>query len=210
MSTHLAGEDRIAAKTGWRKFIGRVGDWFAYKDRGEWLKDMKGGLSLTATIIATMTFQLATNPPGGVLQASSNETTTSITSCLDNNNTLLCPGEAVLGVLYRDYYLAFLECNTICFVASLTVCLLLVSGIDLNHRFPIWFLSILMCITISTLILTYLFAASMVTPNTIWGPAVGVFNLVLKLWAALAGLVGLFLIIRAFIWGVKKCIRIYK
>nr|AGV40516.1 hypothetical protein [Phaseolus vulgaris] len=37
-----------------------------HKDKDEWLKDMRGNLSLVATVIATMTFQSALNPPGGV------------------------------------------------------------------------------------------------------------------------------------------------
>ncbi|RHN39382.1 putative PGG domain-containing protein [Medicago truncatula] len=36
----------------------------------KWLDDMKGSISLTASLIATLTFSLATNPPGGVVQAS--------------------------------------------------------------------------------------------------------------------------------------------
>ncbi|KAJ1420366.1 hypothetical protein SESBI_14503 [Sesbania bispinosa] len=101
----------------------------------------------------------------------------------------------------------FLEAvgNSICFVASLTVCFLLVSGIDLNHRFLIWLLSIGMCITTTTLIFTYVYAASMVTPDSIWKSTTSEFGLVLVVWGGLAGFVGLLFFIRFFVWGSKNC-----
>ena len=34
---------------------------------GEWLKDMRGNLAMVATVIATVTFQVCLNPPGGVV-----------------------------------------------------------------------------------------------------------------------------------------------
>jgi len=42
---------------GWRKVLKSVGNWMADKDRDEWLKDMRGMLSLVATVIASLTFQ---------------------------------------------------------------------------------------------------------------------------------------------------------
>ncbi|WJX92181.1 hypothetical protein P8452_73861 [Trifolium repens] len=51
---------------GWRKVLERLGDWLSYKDKNKWLEQMRGNLSLMATVIATMTFQMALNPTGGV------------------------------------------------------------------------------------------------------------------------------------------------
>ncbi|RHN39386.1 putative PGG domain-containing protein [Medicago truncatula] len=70
-----------------------------------------------------------------------------------------------LSYLYHDEYLRFLICNTICFIASLSVILLLVSGIPINNKFSMWLLSIGMSIVITSLALTYLYAANMVTPT---------------------------------------------
>ncbi|MCI50145.1 ankyrin repeat plant-like protein, partial [Trifolium medium] len=51
----------------WKKvLLEQVWNYMTYKDKDKWLKDMKGNLSLVATVIATMTFQMALNPPGGV------------------------------------------------------------------------------------------------------------------------------------------------
>src|ERR1044072_2910773 len=83
-----------------------------------------------------------------------------------------CPGEAIFGVLHEVQYLRFLIYNTVSFIASLSVCLLLVSGIPLKHRFVLWFLSIGMCITITSLALTYFAAIMMVTPDRLLDKAV--------------------------------------
>jgi hypothetical protein len=76
-----------------------------------------------------MTFSLATNPPGGVLQASLSDET----DCMTRKKKLICVGEAILANRSHDHYLRFLICNTICFIASLSVILVLVSGIPINR-----------------------------------------------------------------------------
>lgn len=53
----------------WRKMAKHALNWTPYKDKDKWLKDMRGNLSLVATVISTMTFQVAINPPGGVRPA---------------------------------------------------------------------------------------------------------------------------------------------
>ncbi|XP_054779175.1 ankyrin repeat-containing protein BDA1-like [Prosopis cineraria] len=43
-----------------------IDKWLKYN--GDWLEDMRGNLSLVATVISTITFQAALNPPGSVIQ----------------------------------------------------------------------------------------------------------------------------------------------
>ncbi|KAJ1394818.1 PGG domain, partial [Sesbania bispinosa] len=158
----MVGEGERASKRGWRRYLERVGAWLAHKDKGEWFKDMKTSVSLIASIIATMSFQLATNPPGGVVQIGPEDD-------VDHCRAGLCPGQAVLAAgRYSSQYKMFLMSNTICFVVSLSVCLLLVSGISLNQGFLIWLMSFLMCITLTSLTLTYVMATAMVTPHSVW------------------------------------------
>ncbi|WJX92185.1 hypothetical protein P8452_73864 [Trifolium repens] len=135
---------------------------------------MKGNLSLVATIIATMTFQTALNPPGGVrpVKDDKGKHPNEIGCTSQYNITLkLCPGEAVLAVIYSKEYEKFLFWNTICFIASLSVLLMLVSGIRFDHRFPMWLLSMGMCFTLTSLVITYIRAVQLVTPDPVWGPA---------------------------------------
>jgi hypothetical protein len=79
------------------KLFQSLKEWFEYKNKDEWLKDMKTSIILAASIIATMTFSLATNPPGGVLQASFDDVNR---GCLTSNVTgfSLCVGEAYFGL----------------------------------------------------------------------------------------------------------------
>jgi len=64
-------------------------------NQDEWLKDMRGNLSLAATIITTITFQTAINPPGGVTPA----TESGELKCLENLENNPCPGESVLAIV---------------------------------------------------------------------------------------------------------------
>ncbi|ESW07489.1 hypothetical protein PHAVU_010G134000 [Phaseolus vulgaris] len=179
-----------------------MANWLAIKNKEEWLKDMRGNLSLAATIITTITFQTAINPPGGVRPATENEKL----KCPENLENNPCPGESVLAIVYQEAYVRFLLFNTICFVSSLAVCLLLVSGFSLNNRFFTWLLSIGMCITMTTLTLTYMIGADMVTPYPVWYRTQTMYNKVIYTWLALLGLIILFLCLRLFVWIVTKCI----
>ncbi|XP_014515967.1 uncharacterized protein LOC106773737 [Vigna radiata var. radiata] len=189
-------------KKWWKTCIENMGNWLANKNKDEWLKDMRGNLSLAATIITTMTFQTAINPPGGVRPA----TETGHVKCIPTVKGDPCPGEAVLAVVFPDVYIRFLLSNTICFVSSLAVCLLLVSGFPLNHRFFTWLLSICTCITMTSLTVTYMIGAEMVTPYPVWYTTDTMFNKVIYIWFSLLGLVTLVLCLRLFVWIVTKCI----
>jgi len=194
-------------KKGWRK----VWSWMAFKDKDEWLEQMRGNLGLIATVISTITFQIALNPPGGVRPVKDDgENDPDVIACTvynkDGNLTnglKLCPGEAVLAVIYPDDYLLFLFSNSICFVASLTVLLLLVSGFPLKHRFPMWLLSIGMCLTLTSLAITYIIAVSMVTPDPVWGPAKDFQRMLIWTWVVLLLLLAMFLTLRFIIWVLK-------
>ncbi|KAH1204393.1 hypothetical protein GmHk_16G045360 [Glycine max] len=198
-------ESKTEEMKGWRKVIENVGNWLANKNKDEWLKDMRGNPSLAATLISTLTFQTAINPPGGVRPAkeSGHVLCPRSEDMLDGKNP--CPGEAILAVVFPDKYFKFLLWNTICFVSSLAVCLLLVSGFPLNHRFFTWLLSIGMCLTITSLTLTYMVGAEMVTPYLIWSTTNTMFSKVIYIWITLLGLVTLVLFLRLFVWILIKC-----
>ncbi|XP_004510422.1 uncharacterized protein [Cicer arietinum] len=184
-----------------RTLLESAGEWFEYNDKGKWLNEMKGSISLIAQIIVTMTFSLATNPPGGVVQVGLSDKA----FC----SGLVCAGEAVMATVNHNKYLGFMICNTICFIASISVCLLLVSGIQINNSFSIWLLSTGMCVSLTSLALTYLFAASMVTPNSIWNSIAGnAFGVVVIVWVAFVVIViAIYLIVRFFVRSLNKCAK---
>ncbi|XP_014504312.1 uncharacterized protein LOC106764560 [Vigna radiata var. radiata] len=196
---NVEGEQKAETK-GWRKGLNKVGNWLAHKDNDNWLKDIRGNLSLVATVIATITFQSALNPPGGVRPPQE----TGVVACPKGMNP--CPGESVLAYTNAELYRSFLVCNTICFISSSAVCLWLVSGLTLNYRFFNWLLSIGMCVTISSLALTYMFGARMVSPTPIWHTSTSMFVIVMHVWLALLGLVVVVHCLRLFVWILAKLI----
>ncbi|XP_020219592.1 uncharacterized protein LOC109802583 [Cajanus cajan] len=189
----------------WTRVIKNVGNWLAHKDKVKWLKDMRGLLCVVATVIATMTFQSAMNPPGGVWPPGGVRPPMPIAREKIKQSQcgqVVCPGQSVLAVVLEDEYELFLIWNTTCFVSSLAVCLLLVSGFPLNHRFFTWLLSIGMCITISSLTLTYLSVVDMTSPGDLWVENFFIFRIVLYIWISLLGLVAFVHSLRIFIWIV--------
>ena len=189
----------------WKSFI----DWMKLKDKDKWLEKMQQMLALVSTLIATMTFQVALNPPGGVLQAEEAE---EVTICAnDPNQTSGCPGEAVLAISYTDNYYYFQIFNTISFIASLSITLLLVSGIPLDNKFQMWLSSMGMIITLSSLALTYLYGMLLVTPSAPgpWRNSTKIVRRVIRIWIILVGLMTLFLTIRFLVWLVRKSIKKY-
>jgi len=202
-------------KKGWRKVFERTSNWLSHKDnKNNWLNEMRGNLSLIATVIATMTFQMALNPPGGVMSLNDDANPPSANAnppdandhdklIMEYCNSRLCPGEAVSAIILPDEYFRFLVSNTICFVASLSICLLLVSGIRLHHRLPMWTLSIMMCITLTTLALSYITAVQMTTPNTIYEKANKFLEKLIFTWIGLLSIIALYHTLRLVLWGIN-------
>ncbi|KAL5160598.1 hypothetical protein HKD37_07G018060 [Glycine soja] len=193
-------------KKRWGKVMNSIGNWMAHENKDEWMKEMRGYLSLMATVIATMTFQSAINPPGGIRPAS--ETGEILITCPDTskNITAPCPGEAVLSIRKEGTYKKILYCNTICFASSLAVCLLLVSGFPLKNRIFIWLFSICMCITLTSLTFTYSFGLQMVTPDDVWNNSfLNMVGVVILIWFIILGIVEIFLSLRLLFWIVTKC-----
>ncbi|CAJ1950849.1 unnamed protein product [Sphenostylis stenocarpa] len=197
--TMNTGREKIDKTKWWRKYVSNVGNWLTHKDKDKWLKNIRGNLSLVATVIATITFQSALNPPGGVRPAKDGGEDL---VCPANGSP--CPGESVLAYTTKDEYSWFLIWNTTCFLSSSAVCLLLVSGFPLNHRFFTWLLSVGMCITITSLTLTYMYGAQMVTPDPVWAASNSMFLKVIYIWTSLLGLVTFVLCLRLFIWIVTN------
>lgn len=205
MSMNLESVSRSEEKM-WRKVINKLRKWLTSEDKNEWLKDMRGMLIVVATVIATLTFQVALNPPGGIRPA---EESGDISCHNKMNFKNPCPGQAVLPAFYKDNYKTFLSFNTTCFASSLAVCLFLVSGLPLNNRFCTWLFSILMWITLTTLAFTYWSGVRMITPFPVFSekPTVTVSKWAIGIWVILLGLVVLFLAIRLIFSNATKHIN---
>ncbi|RDX70685.1 Ankyrin repeat-containing protein, partial [Mucuna pruriens] len=178
----------------WRKIFTRSKKFL--RDQGDRLEEMRGMLSLVATMISTMSFSVVMNPPGGFIQASQSS---DIRNCHDNSgsNRDACPGKPVLLTAEPDYFQSFVMFNSISFVASLSITLLLVSGIPLKNEVTMGILSIGTGVTLTFLMLSYFFSTLM------WQLLDREIGYIFLCWLGLLGLIVVFTIIRVIYWLVK-------
>ncbi|KAK7276515.1 hypothetical protein RIF29_17655 [Crotalaria pallida] len=166
---------------------------------------MRGNLMLVATVIATVNFQIAVNPPGGVWQSDTN----SQQGCAYNKTCKA--GTSVLAFansnLVLDYEIFILLC-TISFSASLTIILLLICGFPLSNRLVMWLLVIAMIISVTCTAGAYVFSISMVMhqlDSKVRVPFIGCYILY---WVGLVVLIGLILSCRLIYWLLKKFLAV--
>ncbi|KAE9621505.1 putative PGG domain-containing protein [Lupinus albus] len=146
------------------KMEGRISSWHRKLTRyqnyqSDWMEQMRGTLMLVSTVIATMSFQVAINPPGGVWQSDSNTRM----GCVPN--TTCKAGTSVIAFGSSDQklnYEIFITLCTISFSASLTIILLLICGFPLSNRLVMWMLMIYMCISVYCTVGAYAISIGMV------------------------------------------------
>jgi len=132
------------------------------------LEEMRGMLSLVSTMISTVTFGVVMNPPGGDLSI-----------------------HPLLQMQYREMFASFLTMNTISFIASLGVTLLLISGVPLRNEVTMGLLSVGTGVCLTFLVLTYIYAVPL-NKNLHFGETFSV----LFSWLGLVGAIVVFTIIR--------------
>ncbi|XP_048424309.1 serine/threonine-protein phosphatase 6 regulatory ankyrin repeat subunit A-like [Pyrus x bretschneideri] len=191
-------------------------EWLRYPSN--WVVDTRGMLMVVATMISTMTFQAIVNPPGGVWETNNTDTDTTIDSPGINYSKTICTeqrtcmaGTAVLGYIWEDLFVDFINYNTISFLASLSVTLLLISGFPLHNRFCMWLLSLFMCVTLTFLAFTYLQVLLMIVPpyfdfsyiSIYFNSNISIYSYSVYLWNGLLAIVGAIHTIRFLIWVTK-------
>lgn len=115
-----------------------------------WLEKQRGTLMMVACQIATMAFQVGTNPPGGNWQDENNDENLGTSIMADKN-----PGG----------YQAILIGNTIALISSLSVILLLISGLPCKRLFVV-ILMITMWIAVTATTWTYYWSVNSLLPET--------------------------------------------
>ncbi|KAG6389343.1 hypothetical protein SASPL_150811 [Salvia splendens] len=98
------------------------------KQHAVWLEKEKNTLMVVASLIATMTFQVGTNPPDGLWKTYATV----------------------------DYSKNFYIGNTVAFISSLSIILLLTSGLPIRRRFFMWILMVIIWIAISASAWSYI------------------------------------------------------
>ncbi|KAI3414473.1 uncharacterized protein J3R85_016218 [Psidium guajava] len=145
-----ADDERIAFP------VQRKGSKKNIKKQYDWLERKKSALMVVASLTATMAFQVGVNPPGGFWQ----DTTQG-----DGSTNPHQAGFSIMADNYPVGYSCFLGINTLGFLASLSIILLLVSGLPLRRRFFMWILMVIMWVAITSIALTYVLSIVVFTPS---------------------------------------------
>lgn len=115
------------------------------KNEGDWVDRKRSALMVVASLIATMAFQFAVTPPQYMW-------TNTDDSSPDNVRDAIHYVRKAADHLKGE---AFYTINTTTFIASLSIILLLMSGLPLNSRVVVWTLMMTTWIAISGIALSY-------------------------------------------------------
>ncbi|KAL0394206.1 UNVERIFIED_CONTAM: hypothetical protein Slati_4386800 [Sesamum latifolium] len=140
--------------------IGRKSSEDLVKQPDDWLEKKRSALMVVASLIATMAFQVGVNPPSGVWQDD---------NTIDSQgNPVSDPHKAGFSVLAHNQphvYTGFYTVNTTSFIASLSIILLLMSGLPIRRRFFMWILMVITWLAITAIALTYTVSIIVLTPS---------------------------------------------
>lgn len=122
----------------------------------EWISKRRDALMVVASLIATMAFQSGLNPPGGLWQDDSPD---------QGHPQGHQAGQAIMASKYPTDYSYYLSYNTTGFIASLSIILLLITGLPFKRRFFMWLLTAIMGVAITSMALTYCVSIFIFTPK---------------------------------------------
>ncbi|KAI9119856.1 hypothetical protein K1719_009245 [Acacia pycnantha] len=203
-----------------RNVFNTIDKWLVYN--GERLEKMRGNICTVASVISTISFQAALNPPGSVIQQdiksgnSSDPSFYNLTQgplgCMtswfingDRKNKTLsgpCPGVAMSSYTDPPVFNFFMISNLISFLASMWIALLLVLGVPLKVRFVSWMVSQGMGLSITCLVSSYLLGVRFVFPvDNFQYKAIIIAILIVN---GLYALVGIYVAVKLVMEEVKK------
>lgn len=182
---------RMMQKNSWERLL---------KQQDDWLEKKRSALMVVASLIATMAFQVGVNPPSGIWQDD---------HLVDaQGNPVSDPHQAGFSVLAHnnpEAYWRFYIFNTTAFVASLSIILLLMSGLPLRRRFFMWILIVTTWIAITAIALTYIASITVLTPSATQNSAIMyVIGWSVIVWLGLMALLLIGHTIRLIVKVVKK------
>ncbi|OWM86547.1 ankyrin repeat-containing protein At5g02620-like [Punica granatum] len=169
------------------------------KKHTDWLGRKRSALMVVASLIATVAFQGTLSPPGGFWQDD-------FTADPAHNGTEKSHkvGMAVMATTLPKAYGQFMIFNTLAFLSSLSIILLLVSGLPMKRRRWMWTLMVTMWIAITALTCTYFISWIHMTPEDNTGVLFSVTRVSVILWLCIMGIVFLGNVFRMGKWLLRK------
>ncbi|GLT45036.1 hypothetical protein SLA2020_189010 [Shorea laevis] len=158
----------------------------------DWLDRKRSALMVVASLIATVAFQAAVTPPGGVWQddRGSQEPHTAGTSVMADKDPF--------------YYGQFMIFNTIAFLASLSIILLLISGLPMKRRRWMWIQMVIMWVAITAQGITYFLSFRYISPTKSYSMLRRVTEISVLTWLCLMGAVFIGNVVRMNLWILRK------
>ncbi|XP_059633170.1 ankyrin repeat-containing protein BDA1-like [Cornus florida] len=167
----------------------------------DWLGRKRNSLMVVASLIATVAFQAGLTPPGGVWQDDYKVDS--------NGNPVKDPhsaGKSVMADTKPREYGVFMIFNTISFLSSLSIILLLVSGLPIKRRRWTWIQMVTMWIAITALVMTYFMGLRHLSPDekNVQMTLREVTEISVLTWLTLMAVVFIGNVIRMNLWILRK------
>ncbi|PPD66183.1 hypothetical protein GOBAR_DD36939 [Gossypium barbadense] len=141
----------------------------------DWLTRKRDSLMVVASLMATMSFQAGLTPPGGLWQDDFTGTAT------ERSHE---SGHSIIADTNQSYYTQYLAANTTSFMASMSIILLLVTGLPFQRRFFMWILTVIVWIAITSMAITYRISLLFITPKSQELDVTQVLDYALRAWLA--------------------------
>ncbi|KAH1056839.1 hypothetical protein J1N35_034904 [Gossypium stocksii] len=123
----------------------------------DWLTRKRDSLMVVASLMATMSLQAGLTAPVGLWQDDFTGTAT------ERSHEA---GTSILADTNQSYYSQYLAANTISFMASMSIILLLITGLPFKRRLFVWILTVIVWIAISSMGFTYRISLLVFTPKS--------------------------------------------
>lgn len=173
-------------------------------NQNDWLDKKRSALMVVASLIATMAFEVGVHPPDKIWDESP---TSNSTQPFHIRNPLYYVRKAgeFLKKGERFYII-----NTVSFIASLTIILLLMSGLPLNSRFFVWVLLLITWIAISVIALSYTVAVVLIAPSSKEKEIYAMVGVTVFVWICVMALLVLGHTLRLFVMVLKMLLKMLK
>lgn len=165
----------------------------------DWMGRRRSALMVVASLIATVAFQAGLTPPGGVWQDDY--------AVDEDGNPVKDPhsvGQSVLAYKHPKEYGIFMICNTVAFLSSLSIILILVSGLPMTRRRWMWVQMVIMWIAITGLEATYFITLTRMSPGGVESMLREVTQKSVLAWMTVMAIVFIGNIVRLNLWILRK------